>query len=384
MNAHSAMLRFLFLLILAGGSGAVLHGREHLALLGTYTGTESRGIYLVRLDGETGALSAPKLVAELSNPEFLASHPNGRVIYSLTQIPDEQGKNTGAVAAFALEPETGKLTLLNIESTGRGQLCHLAVDATGRIVVVASYGGGYTASFPIRPDGRVGRCATVIQHEGPVGPNRARQNAPHAHSVTISPDNRHAFVADLGLDRVLAFQLRPEDGSIAPHEPAFATIEPGAGPRHTTFCPDGKFFYVLNELTGTVTACRYDAARGLLDPFQYVSTLPEEQAGRGAASEIRMHPSGRFVYAANRGGQDSLAVFARDSATGALTPVEIVPCGGVQPRNFALTPDGAWLVCGHQATNSLAVFRVNSETGRLTATGEAVPAPKPVCVLFLR
>lgn len=352
-------------------------------MLGTYTGADSRGIYAVRLDAETGALSSPELVAELPHPEFLALHPNGRIVYALTQVAGDDGKNSGAVAAFAVDAAKGRLTPLNVESTGRGSLCHIAVDTTGRMAVVASYGGGYAASFPLLADGRVGPRASLLAHEGAVGPNQPRQDAPHAHSVTISPDNRLALVADLGLDRVFAYTLSPADGTIVPHEPAFAAIEPGAGPRHTKFSPDGRSFYVLDELDNTITACRYDAARGAVEPFQRVSTLPEDFAGRNTTSEIRIHPNGRFVYAANRG-HNSLAVFARDPDTGALTRVEIVPCGGEQPRNFALTPDGAWLLCGHQNSNGLAVFRVDADTGRLTATGPVVAAPRPVCVLFLR
>ncbi len=376
------MRRFL-LSLLAAGAAALAHGREHVALLGTYTGADSRGIYAVRLDAKTGALSTPELVAELSNPEFLALHPNGRIVYALTQVAGADGKNSGAVAAFAVDAASGALTPLNVESTGRGSLCHIAVDTTGRMVVVASYGGGYVASFPLLDDGRVGPRGSLLMQEGPVGPSQPRQDAPHPHSVTISPDNRLALVADLGLDRVFAYSLSPEDGTIAPHEPAFATIEPGAGPRHTKFSPDGKSFYVLDELDNTITACRYDAAAGVVKPFQRVGTLPEDFTDRNTTSEIRVHPNGRFVYAANRG-HNSLAVFARDPDTGALTRIEIVPCGGEQPRNFGLTPDGAWLLCGHQNSNSMAVFRVDAETGRLTPTGPAVAAPKPVCVLFLR
>jgi 6-phosphogluconolactonase len=376
------MLR-LFLSIIAVSAYSLTHARDHVALLGTYTGGESHGIYVVRLNSETGALSTPELAAELSNPEFLALHPNRRVVYALTQVGAGDGKTSGAVAAFEVKPESGRLTALNVESTNRGALTHLAVDATGRMVVAASYGGAYVVSFPIEPDGRLGARASLISHEGPLGPNHTRQDAPHPHSVTLSPDNRFAFVADLGLDRVFAYQLTVEQGRIAPNEPAFASIAPGSGPRHTKFSSDGKSFYVLGELDGTITSCRYDAARGVVEPFQRVSTLPDDFTGKNSASEVRIHPNGRFVYSANRG-HNSLAVFARDPETGALTRVELVPSGGEAPRNFALSPDGAWLLCAHQTTNNLTVFRVNAETGRLTATTHSAHVPKAVCVLFLQ
>jgi len=376
------MLR-LFVSMLAVSASTLARARDYVALLGTYTDGESRGIYAVRLNSETGALSTPELVGELSNPEFLALHPNGRIVYALTQVPAAEGKTAGAVAAFAVEPASGRLTPLNLASTNSGgALTHLAVDATGRMVVAASYGGGYVVSFPIEPDGRLGARASLIPQTGPLGPNRVRQDAPHPHSVTLSPDNRFAFVADLGLDRVFSYRLAPKDGTIARNEPASAAIAPGAGPRHSKFSSDGKSFYVLDELDGTITSCRYDAARGVVEPFQRVSTLPDGFTGKNTASEIRIHPNGRFVYAANRG-HNSLAVFARDAETGALTRIEIVACGGEHPRNFALTPDGAWLVCAHQTSNNLTVFRVNAGTGRLTATTQTAHAPKPVCVLFL-
>jgi 6-phosphogluconolactonase len=378
---HTPILRLLISFIVIG-LASLAQAREHVALLGTYTNTDSRGIYVVRLNSDTGALSTPELVAELSNPEFLALHPNGHVVYVLTQVRAPDGKNSGAVASFQVDRDTGKLTPLNTESTGRGSLCHLAVDATGRMVIAASYGGAYVVAFPILENGRVGPHTSLISHAGPLGPNSARQDAPHAHSVTLSPDNRFAFVADLGMDRVLTYRLDHDRATITPHEPAFATIEAGAGPRHSKFSPDGKFFYVLNELNGTVTSCRYDPARGIVEPFESVSTLPEGFAGKNGSSEIRVHPGGRFVYAANRG-PDSIAVFARNAESGALTRVEIEPCGGQSPRNFALTPDGAWLLSAQQNSNNLTVFRVDDKTGALSPTPQVASVPRAVCVLFL-
>jgi len=375
----------LILPLLAASAACLASARDYVALLGTYTGsaaTDSRGIYAVRLNAETGALTAPELVAELSNPEFLALHPGGKVVYALTQVPAAGGKKAGAVAAFTLDAGAVRLTPLNVESSGRGQFCHLAVDATGGMVVAASYGDPYVASFPLAADGRVGKVANVLDQSGPLGPQKPRQDAPHPHSVTLSPDNRFAFVANLGVDRVFAYELAPESGGLAPHDPAFTPIAPGAGPRHTKFSPEANSFYVLDELDNTVTACRYDAVRGIVEPFQSISTLPDDFAGKSTASEIRVHPNGRFVYSANRG-HNSIAVFARDAASGALVQVEIVPTGGQQPRNFALTPDGAWLLCANQATNNLTVFKVDARTGRLTPTPHTAHVSKAVCVLFL-
>lgn len=374
------MHRFLLMLaLLAPLSG---HAEDHVALLGTYTGGESRGIYVVRLDGDTGALSEPQLAAEARNPAFLALHPNGKVVYALNEGASAPGRAGGEVAAFAMEAATGALTPLGTEAGGGGAFAHLGVSPDGRLLVAASYGGGCTAAFPLAADGTLRTRTSLIQHAGPLGPNTARQEKPHAHSVTFSPDGRLAFVADLGLDRILAFRVDGEAGTLAPHEPAFAATAPGAGPRHAKFSADGKFFYVLDELDCTVTVFRYDAARGALEAVQRIGTLPADFAGKNTCSEIRVHPNGRFVFAANRG-HDSIAVFARAAADGKLALVEIVPTGGRVPRNFALTPDGKWLLSAHQESNDLAVFRVDEATGRLTATGHTAKAAKPVCVLFL-
>jgi 6-phosphogluconolactonase len=370
------------LLSLLAGACVSACAADHLALLGTYTGA-SRGIYAVRLDAESGALAVPELVAELPDPEFLALHPSGHFVYALTRATAAGGKTAGAIEAFAVDEKTGRLTALNTESTSRSSLTHLAVDPSGRMIVAASYNGGYVASFPIRADGSLAPMASVLTQTGPLGPDHARQEKPHPHSVTISPDGRFAFVADLGLDRVFSYRLDPEQGTIAANAPAFAAMPAGSGPRHTKFSPDRKFFYVLAELGGTVTACRYDEQRGALEPFQTVSTLPDDFTGKNGSSEIRIDRKGRFLYAANRG-PNSIAVFRRDPESGALTRVEIVPTGGDHPRNFALSPDGAWLLCAHQNTGNLTVFRVDQETGRLTRTDAEAQVAKAVCVLFLR
>ncbi|MSU70020.1 MAG: lactonase family protein [Opitutaceae bacterium] len=355
----------------------------HLVYIGTNTKTTSRGIYAVRLNGETGALSAPALAAETVNPGFLALNPNGGVLYSLTEFGSIDGRPGGAVSAYALDPASGRLTFLNQQTAGGAALAHLAADATGRMLVAVSYHGGYVVSFPLGADGRLGARTTFIPHQGPRGPNPLRQDKPHPHSVTFSPDNRFALVADLGLDRVFSHRLDASGATLAPHDPPFIAVAPGAGPRHCKYSKDGRFFYVLNEMECSITACTYDVARGAGQSFQQISMLPAgfKVTDADGAAEIRVHPNGRFLYGSNRG-HDSIAIFAIAAATGKLSLVEITPAGGKTPRNFALSPSGAWLVCAHQDSNSLAVFRVDAETGRLTPAGGQVTVPMPICVQF--
>ena len=355
----------------------------HLVFIGTSTKTTSRGVYVLRLDDANGALGAPLLVADLTNPSFLALHPNGRVLYAIGECGTIDEKPAGHVYSYALEAATGCLTLLNQQPSRGISLTHLAADAIGRTLIAVSYSGGYIVSFPLDAGGHLGAVRSFITPQGPLGPNRTRQDQSHAHSVTLAPDHRFAFVADLGLDRVYSYRLDAARATLTPNDPPFITIAPGAGPRHSKFSHDGTFFYVLNEIDGSVTVCAYDPARGAGIPIQHISTLPAgfKVSDSDRAAEIRIHPNDRFVYCSNRG-HDSLAVFARDPATGRLTLVEITPCGGKTPRNFELSPSGNWLVCAHQDSDTISVFKVDSATGHLTPNGSTISMPQPNCVLF--
>lgn len=354
---------------------------HHNLYLGTYTRTTSRGIYTVQLDAKTGALSNPVLAAELNNPTWLTLHPNGHVLYAIEEIKLSESKSAGAVCAYLINPATGALTLLNREITA-DPLCHAAVDSSGRVLIAVSYGGAQVSSFPLRPDGRLGVRQSFIQHTGPLGPNAKRQDKPHAHSATFSPDNRFVHVCDLGQDRIYHYALDATTGAIQPAATAFTSFSPGTGPRHAKFSTDGQYFYVIDELDGTVTASRYESSKGALTPFQRLPTLPTDYAGdTNTTAEIRVHPNGRFLYGSNRG-HDSLAIYAIEPANGALQLIEIVPCGGKIPRNFALSPDGTWLVCAHQGSNTVSAFRVDTTTGKLTLLGGLIDVAQSVCVLF--
>lgn len=352
-----------------------------LIFLGTYTpaGGESRGIYTVRLDPATGALSEPVLVAETPNPTFLAWHPDGRTLYALSESGTVNGKAGGALSAFRHDPPAGNLTKLNTEPTGGLGLTHVGIDATGRVAAVISYSGGYVASFPLQADGSLGARTSLLPHQGQLGPNTKRQDKPHPHSVTFSPDNRFVYVCDLGLDRIIHYKLNTAAATLTPAGEA-ATV-PGAGPRHSKFTKDGKFLHVIGELNGSIETYSVDATSGALTRVQAVPTLPADFSGENTCAEIRLSPDERFVYGSNRG-HDSLAVFARDAATGKLTLVEIVPTGGKHPRNFNLSPDGRWLVCGNRDSDNVTVFARNAATGRLTRTAQTLKVPQAVCVLF--
>jgi 6-phosphogluconolactonase len=349
--------------------------------LGTYTrNTTSQGIYTTELDPATGAFSAPIVAAPTPDPAWLTVSPDRRFLYAIHA-------STLQASAFAIDPATGRLTPLAacVPSPVAAQPpSHLAVDATGRVLLSANYRDGYVSAQPIFADGTLG-APHSIRHEGR-GPHPTRQDKAHVHSVTLSPDNRYVIVADLGLDRLFTYALDAATATLSPATPGSVATAPAAGPRHTKFSADGRHLYCIDELGNTITTYAYAAASGRLSPLQSVPTLPPDYAGaaQNTTAEIRIHPNSRFVYGSNRG-HDSLAVFAIDPASGQLSPspLQLIPSGGRNPRNFALSPDGRWLVCGHQDTPLVTVFAVDPSTGLLTRTPHALAVPSVVCVHFL-
>jgi len=359
---------------------------QYLAYIGTYTTkTESKGIYSFRFDPATGKMTAPALAAESPDPSFLAVHPDGKYLYAV----NEAGKNS-MVSAFALDAASGKLTLLNRLPALGEDPCYISFDHSGKFVLIANYSSGNVAVFPILPDGKLGEHTAVVEDSGALGPNKERQEAPHAHWIEPSAHNRFVYVADLGLDRVLIYKFDPAKGTLTPGansstanpgDPFSATLHPGTGPRHVGFSRDGNFMYVLGELQSNVTVFKNDA-RETFYQVQQISALPAGFSGRNDAAEIAIHPNGKFLYTSNRG-HESIAVFAIEPKTGTLTLVADVPTGGKEPRHFALDPTGQYVLAENQLSGNIVEFRIDSTTGKLTATGEVLKVPSPVCVAFL-
>ena len=353
-----------------------------LVYFGTYTGAKSKGIYVARLDVATGKLSTPELAAETKNPSFLAIHPGHRFLYAVGEVADFGGKRAGAVSALAIEPQTGKLTLLNQQSSGGDGPCHLVVDKAGKNVLVANYGGGRIEALPIQPDGRLSEASTFIQHHGS-SVNAQRQKEPHAHSINLDAANRFAVTADLGLDKVFVYKFDSTKGTLVPNDPPSTSVKPGSGPRHFAFHPSGRYAYVINEILCTVTAFDYDAEHGTLKEIQTIPTLPGEVKQGYSTAEVQVHSSGKFLYGSNRG-HDTIVVYGIDEKTGKLTYVENEPTLGKVPRNFGIDPTGQFLLAANQNSDTVAVFRIDPKTGALTATGQIIEVPAPVCVRFLQ
>jgi 6-phosphogluconolactonase len=351
---------------------------SHLIFLGTYSRNSSRGIYALRLDDDTGALSAPIVAAETVDPTWVVVSPDKKILYA-------NHASAAQAIAYSIDPASAQLTPLSPlpppDATKTPAPSHLAVDATGRTLFGANYHGGYVEALPIRRDGTVGE-PKLIRHEGK-SVHPTRQTRAYPHSVTLSPDNRFVIVCDLGADRIYSYALDAASATLTPAKPAFVTTTPGSGPRHFKFSADAKHGYAINELGNTITAYDYNAATGALTAIQTVNTLPPDFAGQNITAEVRIHPNGKFLYGSNRG-HDSLVVFAIDSATGRLSerPLQTIFSGGKMPRNYALSSNGKWLVCGHQDTALITVFRVDPATGQLTRTENSANVPACVCVAF--
>ena len=371
------------LLLLASREAQEKHaaGNHYLAYVGTYTTkTASKGIYAFRYDASSGKLEPLGVAAETEDPSWIAIHPNGKFLYAVK----EAGKNS-MVSGFALNAQTGKLTLLGQLPALGEDPCYISLDKTGKYLLVANYSSGNVVVFPVGADGKLGPATANVRDEGPLGPNKERQEGPHAHWIETSVGNRFAFVSDLGLDRVLIYKFDAEGGRLSNPDPsqpdAFSSaLPPGSGPRHVAFSHDGKFMYVLGELQSTVTTFANEAGEKYR-ALQTVSALPAAFSRRNDAAEIALHPSGKFIYTSNRG-LDSIAVFHVEGS-GLLRLAANVRTGGKEPRHFSIDPSGNYLLAENQLSDTIVTFRIDQKTGALTPTGATLEVPSPVCVAFL-
>ncbi len=372
-----ALTTSLAVLALAGAAGRPAASHSYLAFVGTYTSrTDSKGIYAYEFDEETGKLSLKGVAAKSPDPSFVVVHPSGKYAYAA----NESGKHS-TVTAFAIDANLATLTQLNqLPSLGDGP-CYLSLDKTGKYLFVANYSSGSIGVFPILANGRLGQHTSAVQHQGS-GPNKQRQEGPHAHWMEASPDNKFVLAADLGLDEIVSYRFDAAKGTLTPNDPPFAKLAPGAGPRHATFSQNGKFFYVVSELNSTITAFAYNPANGTLKDFQVVATLPKGFQDRNDTAEIAVHPDGKWLFVSNRG-HDSIAVFAVDPTSGMLRAAGDFPTGGKEPRHFVIDPSGRFLLAENQNSNSIVVLRIDPATGSLTQVSRTDGVPSPVCLAFL-
>ena len=380
---YSRLLRSTMLLSAILYCSSAAQADRYRVFVGTYTGGDSisKGVYSCEFDAETGKLSEPVLAAELINPSFLAIHPSGKYLYAVNEVSEGPGRGNGAVTALTINSD-GTLTKINHQASEGGAPCHCNVDATGTNLLIANYGGGNVAVYPISEDGSLKPVSCNIQHEGS-SVDKSRQEAPHAHSINVSSDNKFAYAADLGLDKIMIYKLDAEAHTLSPANQPAALVTPGGGPRHFSIHPSGKFAYTNNEMTMVVTGFSRNPEDGSLRAIQEISTIPAGFNGRKSTAECLVHSRGKFLYVSNRG-HETITAYTIDQETGLLTYVENEPTGGKEPRNFFIDPSGKWLLAENQNSDTVYVFSIDQQTGALKPTGDFVTVGRPVCIRMVK
>jgi len=347
--------------------------------IGTYTSGKSEGIYGYQFDPQSGALTRVNSIKS-TNPSFLAIDRSKRYLYAVNEVGEYLGKPSGGVSAYVIERPNLNLRLLNEQATQGADPCYLSVDSKRKVLLVANYTGGNVAVLPIRPDGTLGMVMDVKQHEGS-GP-KEQQKGPHAHCIMLDRNERYAFASDLGIDKVMIYRFDRATGKLTPAQQPYAELKSGAGPRHLTFHPNGKYLYVIDELDSTMTVFGYDERNGTLTHVDTVSTLPSDFSGTSYCADVHVSQSGKFLYGSNRG-HNSIVVFEIDPRTGKLKLVQHISTAGDWPRNFTIDPSGAFLLVANQRSDNVVTFSIDPGTGQLKPTGHNESIPSPVCLRFL-
>ena len=365
----------IFSVLLAVILSAPATAENMFVYFGSHGAGPHNGFSLASFDTDTGKLTEPVFLEEAEAPAYFIIRPDGRRLYTCNSFPGS------SVSAYAIDPTTAKLKLINKQPSGGGDPSYVSLDPSGHYLLVANFLGGSAAVFALRPDGSIGRRTAFIQHIGasldPHDPRHA-----HAHSIRFDPSHRFVLLADLGLDKIFVYRLNPKTGALTPSDPPFASVAPGSGPRHTAFDPRGRYVYAINQTANSIVRFGWNSDRGVLTQFETISTLPEGFKGENMGSEILMHPSGKFLYATNRG-NNSVAVFSVQADTGRLTLIQHISSDGKTPRNAEFDPTGKWLLVTNKDSNNAVVFRIDQSTGQLTQNGDPVTVPAPFCERFL-
>jgi 6-phosphogluconolactonase len=387
LRAAAATRKIVFALYLLAAIGTPIFAEangvnRYVVYVGTYTVRGSRGIYAYSFDPASGHLGPLGLQAEAANPAFLAVAPNRRFLYSVSETDDYKGQHGGSLLAYRIDPKTGQLTSLNQVASGGMGPCYLSLDNAGKFVLTANYGGGSVSVFPLLPDGKLGEASAFVQHSGS-GVNPDRQTGPHTHFIKTTFDDKFAITADLGLDQLMLYKFDSRKGALSASTPASVKVQGGAGPRHFVFHPNHRHLYLVNELDSSVSVFSYDQRHGALQPKQTTRALARDFKGESYAAEIQIDASGKFLYVSNRGA-DSIALFRINPESGMLNAVETVPSGGKTPRYFAIDPSGKFLLVGNQDSDNIVTFRIDQKSGKLTKADEIDNVISPACFAFLQ
>jgi 6-phosphogluconolactonase len=348
--------------------------KEYYMLIGTYTSGKSEGIYVYKFNTEDGTFMPVSVAKGIKNPSFIAVSPDERHVYSVSE-----GDGKGSVTAFSFN--NGTLTTLNSQSSGGQGPCYVATDKTGKWVATGNYGSGSFAVLPIQNDGSLGAPIVTINHEGK-SVNANRQEKPHVHATVFSPDNRQLLVPDLGTDKIMLYSFNEKNGTLAAPQPAFAASQPGAGPRHIDFHPSGKYVYLMEELTGTVSVFSYDE-NGKMNVVQNISSHPADYKGTIGSADIHVSPDGKFLYASNRGDANTIAIFSIDEKSGKLSSAGYQSTLGKTPRNFNFDPSGNYLLVANQNSDNIVIFKRDKKSGVLSPLQNQIEVGNPVCIKWI-
>ncbi len=348
--------------------------------VGSYASENSPGIFVYRMNSTTGDLTLLHKISGVVNPSYLAIDPTCKFLYSVSELGNFQGQKSGGLSAFAINPDNGDLSLLNQQSSLGQAPCYVSVDKTGKWVFNANYSGGNVAVHPILQDGKLGEASDMQQHHGS-SINPQRQKAPYAHSIVIDPSNKFAYASDLGIDKIMIYAIDLVNGKLKPNDPPFASVKPGSGPRHFTFHPNGKYAFSIEELSCEIISFKCNAQNGALEQIQTISTLPEGFSGDNSCADIHVSPDGSFLYGSNRG-HDSIAIFKVNQQTGELKLIGHESTQGQTPRNFAIDPTGKFLYAANQGSKNIVSFSINPDTGLLKSLKKVSLPSAPVCIKF--
>lgn len=379
MKLMSAIYNFILLtfFLFVGMGISQGYSQEYYLFVGTYTGEGSEGIYLYKFDASDGSVDSLSETAGVENPSYLAISPDHTNLYAVNEIGDSA---KASVSSFAFDKSSGELSFLNKQNSRGGAPCYISIDATGDLVFAGNYLGGSLVMFPLKEDGSLASAKVAVEHEGS-GPDKSRQESPHVHCTYVSPDNNYLFVADLGTDRVVSYNIDLEKEALHSSLVYEYNTEPGAGPRHLTFHPNGEYAYLVNELNGSVVAFNY--TDGAMEPIQTVSTLPKSYSGAVSGADIHVSPDGKFLYVSNREDLNNIVFYSIDQKSGKLTKAGQQPAGGVHPRNFTIDPTGQFLLVANRHTDNIVIFKRNQETGELSPTGKEIKVSQPVCLKMI-
>lgn len=351
---------------------------RYCAYVGTYTNNKSKGIYTFNFDSATGRLELIGTASELINPSYICISQNSRFLYAVMEVEEFDGRKGGAVGAYLIDKKTGKLDFINMQPTNGKSPCQLCTDKTGKYLFTANYNEGTITEYNLGNRGEIETLLSVFRHYGS-GPNKSRQEEPHVHYVSLTPDEKYLCAVDLGIDKINVYSFNQKNGLLTHEENLSVDVTPGSGPRHMTFSQDGRFAYLLTELSSEVIMLDMQPGNGTINKIQCISTLPYDFKGENYCAAIYL--SGDYLYASNRG-HDSIAIFKVTRSTGALEPVSIIHTCGEFPRDFAIDPTGRFLFAANQYSGTIVMFAIMPETGKLEQTGDIIEIPDPACIKF--